>query len=305
MKVLITGATGLIGKELVSLLLQNGISVHYLTTSKKKIESELHYRGFFWDPQKGIIDENCLLGVEAIIHLAGANIAKRWTNTYKQEILESRILTSDLLFKALKNYPNDVKQIVSASAIGIYPSSFEKLYTEDSTELSPTFLGTVTERWEESFEKFKRLNISVCKLRIGLVLANQGGALPQMVKPIKSGMGAAFGTGKQMQSWIHLYDLTNMFLYAVRNNWNGVYNAVAPHPVTNEELIEAIGKALDKDIMLPNVPKFLMKLVLGEMHILLFESQKVSAQKALDNGFQFKYKIVEKALDELLKKEAL
>ncbi len=300
MKILITGATGLIGKELVTLLLQNGISVHYLTTSKKKIEGEPHYQGFFWDPQKGIIDENCLLGVDAIIHLAGANIAKRWTNSYKQEIIESRILTSDLLYKALKNNPNDVKQIVSASAIGIYPDSYEKCYSEDNVEISPTFLGIVTERWEESVEKFKRLNILVCKLRIGLVLANEGGALPQMVKPIKSGLGAAFGSGKQMQSWIHLHDLANMFLYAVQNNWNGVYNAVAPHPVTNTELVEAIGKALDKDIILPNIPKFLMKVMLGEMHILLFESQNVSAQKALDNGFQFKYKILDKALDSLL-----
>lgn len=300
MKILITGATGLIGKELVTLLLQNGISVHYLTTSKKKIEGEPHYQGFFWDPQKGIIDENCLLGVDAIIHLAGANIAKRWTNSYKQEIIESRILTSDLLYKALKNNPNDVKQIVSASAIGIYPDSYEKCYSEDNAEISPTFLGIVTERWEESVEKFKCLNISVCKLRIGLVLANEGGALPQMVKPIKSGLGAAFGTGKQMQSWIHLHDLANMFLYAVQNNWNGVYNAVAPHPVTNSELMEAIGKALNKDIILPNIPKFLLKVMLGEMHILLFESQNVSAQKALDNGFQFKYKILDKALDSLL-----
>lgn len=300
MKILITGATGLIGKELVSLLLQNGISIHHLTTSKKKIEGEPHYQGFFWDPQKGIIDENCLLGVDAIIHLAGANIAKRWTSSYKQEIIESRILTSDLLYKALKNNPNEVKQIVSASAIGVYPSSYEKLYSENTAEISPTFLGTVTERWEESVEKFNRLNILVCKLRIGLVLANNGGALPQMVKPIKSGMGAAFGTGKQMQSWIHLHDLANMFLYAVQHHWNGVYNAVAPHPVTNAELVEAIGRTLDKDIILPNVPKFLMKLLLGEMHILLFESQNVSAQKALDNGFQFKYKIVDKALDSLL-----
>ncbi|MEW5676184.1 TIGR01777 family oxidoreductase [Flavobacterium enshiense] len=300
MKILITGATGLIGKELVSLLLQNGISIHYLTTSKRKIEGEPHYQGFFWDPQKGIIDENCLLGVHAIVHLAGANIAKRWTNSYKQEIIESRILTSDLLYKALKNYPNEVKQIISASAIGIYPSSYDKLYSEDSIEVSSTFLGTVTEKWEDSVEKFKRLNISVCKLRIGLVLANEGGALPQMVKPIKSGMGAAFGTGKQMQSWIHIHDLVNMFLFAFQHNWNGVYNAVAPHPVTNSELVETIAKTLDKDIILPNVPKFLMKIILGEMHILLFESQNVSAQKVLDNGFQFKFKILDKALDGLL-----
>ncbi|CAM3717699.1 hypothetical protein FLSA109164_11905 [Flavobacterium saliperosum] len=113
-------------------------------------------------------------------------------------------------------------------------------------------------------------------------------------------MGAAFGTGKQMQSWIHIHDLVAMFLFAVQNNWSGVYNAVAPHPVTNSELVKSIAEVLDKDIIFPNVPQFLMKMLLGEMHILLFESQKVSAQKALNNGFQFKYKILEKALDNLL-----
>lgn len=300
MKVLVTGATGLIGKELVSLLLQNGITIHYLTTSVKKIENEPNYHGFLWNPQKGTIDENCLLGVDAIVHLAGASIAKRWTNSYKQEIIESRILTSNLLFNALKNNPNQVKQIVSASAIGIYPSSYTEYYTEENKKISPTFLGTVTEKWEYSLEKFKRLNISVCKLRIGLVLARDGGALPQMIKPVKSGMGAAFGTGKQIQSWIHIHDLVNLFFYAILHNWEGVYNAVAPHPVTNSELVKTIADVSDKDIIMPNVPKFLMHLVLGEMHILLFESQNVSAQKVLDNGFQFKYKILEKAMDNLV-----
>nr|WP_294937430.1 TIGR01777 family oxidoreductase [uncultured Flavobacterium sp.] len=300
MKVLVTGATGLIGKELVSLLLQNGITIHYLTTSLKKIENEPNYHGFLWNPQKGTIDENCLLGVDAIIHLAGASIAKRWTNTYKQEIIESRILTTNLLFNALKNNPNQVKQIVSASAIGIYPSSYTEYYTEENKKISLTFLGTVTEKWEYSLEKFKRLNISVCKLRIGLVLARDGGALPQMIKPVKAGMGAAFGNGKQMQSWIHIHDLVNLFFFAVLHNWEGVYNAVAPHPVTNTELIKTIADVSDKDIIMPNVPKFLMQLILGEMHILLFESQNVSAQKVLDSGFQFKYKILEKALDNLV-----
>lgn len=300
MKVLVTGATGLIGKELVSLLLQNGIAIHYLTTSEKKIESEPNYHGFFWDPQKGIIDENCLLGVDAIIHLAGATIAKRWTDAYKEEIIESRILTANLLYTVLKNNPNQVKQIVSASAIGIYPSSLSEKYTEDNTKVSPTFLGSVVEKWEEALEKFHRLNITVCKLRIGLVLSKNGGALPELVKPIKSGLGSAFGTGKQMQSWIHIHDLVAMFLYAIQNNWNGVYNAVAPNPVTNSELVKAIAVALDKEIIMPNVPQFLMKLVLGEMHIVLFESQNVSSQKALNAGFQFKYKILDKALDNIL-----
>jgi uncharacterized protein (TIGR01777 family) len=282
------------------LLLQNGIVIHYLTTSAKKIESEPNYHGFFWDPQKGVIDENCLLGVDAIIHLAGASIAKRWTDVYKQEIVESRILTTNLLYNVLKNNPNEVKQIISASAVGIYPSSLTEVYTEENPNKSTTFLGSVAEKWEEALDKFHRLNITVCKIRIGLVLSNNGGALPEMVKPIKSGMGAAFGTGKQMQSWIHIHDLVAMFLYAIRNNWSGVYNAVAPNPVTNSELIKTIANVLHKEIFMPNVPQFLMKMILGEMHIVLYESQNVSAQKALGNGFKYRYKILEKALDNLL-----
>lgn len=300
MKVLVTGATGLIGKELVSLLLQNGIIIHYLTTSPKKIENEPNYHGFLWNPQKGIIDENCLLGVETIVHLAGANIAKRWTDSYKQEIIESRLLTTNLLYSVLKNNPNQVKQIVAASAIGIYPSSLTAVYSEDCQFVSETFLGTVTEKWEAAINDFARLNINVCKLRIGLVLAKQGGALPQLVKPIRSGMGAAFGSGKQIQSWIHMHDLVAMFLFAIQNKWEGVFNAVAPNPVTNSELTNAIAAVLDKDIVMPNVPQFFMKLVLGEMHLLLFESQNVSAQKTLGSGFQFKFKTVDKALDNLL-----
>ncbi|WP_286924924.1 TIGR01777 family oxidoreductase [Flavobacterium sp. UBA4197] len=300
MKVLITGATGLVGKELVSLLLQNGVAIHYLTTSKKKIEGEALYQGFFWNPEQGLIDENCLLGVDVIIHLAGASISKRWTSSYKEEIIESRILSANVLYKALKNNPNQVKQIISASAVGIYPDSLTAVYGEEEKAVSDTFLGNVVLKWEEAAEQFKRLDIAVCKLRFGLVLSGQGGALPSMVRPVKMGIGSGFGSGKQYFSWIHIHDLADMIYFAVQNNWSGVYNAVAPNPVTNNELMKAIAKALQNDIVLPNTPRLLMKLLLGEMHLLLFESQKVSAQKVLDNGFQFKYKNLDKALDNLL-----
>ena len=143
MKILITGATGLVGNELVSLLLQNGETVHYLTTNKKKIESQSNYKGFYWNPEQGIIDENCFIGVDAIIHLAGANIGKRWTKNYKQEIIESRILSSNLLFKSLKDFPHEVKQIVSASAVGIYPDHLKKLYSESEKKVDNSFLGNV------------------------------------------------------------------------------------------------------------------------------------------------------------------
>ena len=299
MKVLITGATGLIGNELVSLLLQNGVSIHYLTTSKKKIENELNYKGFYWNPEQGIIDENCLMGVDAIIHLAGATISKRWTKSYKQEIIESRLLSSSVLFKALKNNPHQVKQIVSASGTAIYPNNDKVIYDENSKEIDNSFLGNVVFKWEESADKFKSLGLKVCKLRTGIVLSNKGGALIEMAKPIKMGLGSPFGTGKQMQSWIHIHDIAALYFFAISNDLEGVYNAVAPNPVSNEKLTMTIATVLKKPLFMPNIPKFMMKLLLGEMHVLLFENRNLSAHKIIEKGFIFKYKTIEKAIENI------
>ena len=296
MKVLITGATGLIGTELVSLLLQNGISVNYLTTSQKKIVNELNYNGFYWSPEQGLIDENCLMGVDSIINLAGANIAKRWTNSYKQEIIESRLLSSALLFKVLKNNPNQVKQIVTASGTSIYPNSDTIIYDENSTQVNDSFLGNVVVKWEESTDKFSSLGLKVCKLRTGIVLSTKGGALVEMLKTIKLGLGSAFGSGKQIQSWIHIHDIAALYLFAIKNDLEGVYNAVSPNPVTNQELTFTIAKVLKKPLFMPNIPKFVMKLMLGEMHELLFENRNLSAKKIEEKGFEFKYKTIDKAL---------
>lgn len=300
MKVLITGATGLVGNELVSLLLQNGISIHYLTTSKTKIGDSPDYKGFYWNPQQGNIDENCIIGVDAIIHLAGATVSKRWTRSYKQEIIESRILSSNLLFKLLKNEPHQVKQIVSASAVGIYPDSLENVYTEDYKGVDDGFLGNVVLKWEQSVDKFKTLNIKVCKLRTGIVLSSKGGALIEMLKPIKIGAGAPFGSGKQFQSWIHIHDLAAMYLFAVQNQWEGVFNAVAPEPVTNKKVTNKIAKILKKPLFIPSIPLFIMRIMLGEMHEILFSSQNVNPEKALKNGFHFQYNTLDKALNHLL-----
>ena len=300
MRILITGATGLIGSELVLLLLQNGISVHYLTTSKRKIENQPNYKGFFWNPKLGIIDENCLMGVDAIIHLAGASISKRWTKSYKQEIIESRIFSSNLLFKIVKENPNQVKQIISASGTAIYPNSSSTVYTEDSKTIADNFLSNVVLKWEESVDKFQSLNIKVCKLRTGVVFSDKGGALLEIVKPIKLGLGSPFGDGKQVQSWIHLHDLVTMYLFAVENSLEGVYNAVAPHPITNSELTKNIATILEKPLFMPNIPKFVMKLILGDMHELLFDNKKISAQKIINAGFVFQYLTSEKALKDIL-----
>ena len=300
MKVLVTGATGLIGTELVSLLLQNGISVNYLTTSKNKIVNELNYNGFYWSPEKGIIDENCLMEVDSIINLAGANISKRWTNSYKQEIIESRLLSSALLFKAIKNNPNQVKQIVSASGTSIYPNSDTVIYDENSTQVNNSFLGIVVIKWEESTDKFASLGLKVCKLRTGIVLSSKGGALVEMLKTIKIGLGSSFGSGKQIQTWIHIHDIAALYYFAIKNNLDGVYNAVSPNPVSNEELTFTIAKVLKKPLFMPSIPKFIMKLILGEMHELLFENRNLSAKKIIDKGFVFKYKTIDEALKNIL-----
>jgi uncharacterized protein (TIGR01777 family) len=300
MKILITGATGLIGTELVALFLQNGIAVHYLTTSKSKIKSQLNYQGFYWNPAQGMIDENALMGVDAVIHLAGASIAKRWTDSYKTEILESRILATNTLFKAIKENPNQIKQIVSASGTAIYPDSSTTIYSENSTEFDDNFLSNVVVKWEESVDKFKLLHLKVCKLRTGVVFAKNGGALQEMIKPIRFGLGSNFGDGSQISSWIHLQDLVGMYLFAVQHSWEGTYNAVSPFPVSNSELTRSLAQQLHRPLWLPAIPKFVMKFILGDMHELLFNNKKISAQKAIDAGFRFQFPTVEKALQEIL-----
>lgn len=300
MRILITGATGLVGKEIVRLCHENGIDVNYLTTSKSKLSNSSNYKGFYWNPNNHEIDPACFEDVEAIINLVGASISKRWTDRYKVEILDSRTRTAQLLKDTITKHQFPVKHIVSASAIGIYPTSLVNYYDENNSEISDSFLGQVVQKWEEAVDDFSELNINVCKIRIGLVLSENGGALPEIVRPIRFGAGAAFGSGKQWQSWIHINDLAQIFIFALKENLSGVYNAVAPNPVTNSELTKASAKVLKRPLLLPNIPKLPMKLVLGEMHMLLFESQRVSSSKIIEKGFDFKFVNIETALQDLL-----
>ncbi len=301
MTILVTGATGLIGQELVGLLLQNGHTVHYLSTSKYKLVSNANYKGFYWNPKTNEIDFAAFTDVETIVHLAGASVAKRWTADYKEEIVQSRVLSTQLLYKTLQQIPHKVTQIVAASAVGIYPNSLNAIYHEADLDIDDSFLGNVVKRWENEVSQFEKLEMMVTKIRIGLVLAKNGGALQEMAKPIRLGLGAAFGSGNQYQSWIHIHDLAAIFYFVIQKQLAGVFNGVSPYPVTNEDLTKAIAKTLEKPLFLPNVPQFVMKLILGEMHEMLFSSQNVSSRKLLDENFQFKYASLDKALLELLK----
>ena len=298
-KVLITGATGLIGQEIVKVCHDQNIVVHYLSTSKQKLSTQENYKGFYWNPVSGDIDVGCFEGVDTIFNLAGASISKRWTDRYKSEIISSRILSAKLLKDAIIKHQFPIKQIVSASAIGIYPDSITNYYEEDETEISNTFLGEVVKQWETTVDEFLNIGIRVAKIRIGLVLSEKGGALPEIAKPIRFGAGAAFGKGDQWQSWIHIEDLAQIFIFVATQELEGVYNAVAPNPVSNTELTKAVAKVLHKPLVLPNIPKFAMKLALGDMHMLLFESQRVSASKIENAGFLFTYHHLEPALLEI------
>lgn len=297
MKILITGATGLLGKEIAKLCKEQEIAVNYLTTRREKIVSIEGYVGYFWNPAKNEIDLNCFTGVSAIINLAGASIAQRWTENNKRKILGSRLDSLSTLANALgKLESHTVDVIISASAIGIYPNSPSNYYREDEEGVDDSFLGKVVSLWEAEVDKFEKLDIGVAKVRIGLVLSGQGGALPKMAKPIQYYLGAALGTGKQWQSWIHVQDLASIFLHILESGLTGTFNGVGPNPVSNAKLIREIAKVLDRPLFLPNVPKAAMQLVLGEMSYLLFASQRVSSKKIESTGFNFVYSNICRAL---------
>ncbi|MEO0037444.1 MAG: hypothetical protein RIQ59_655 [Bacteroidota bacterium] len=301
MKILITGATGLIGQELTNLLLQEEHIVHYLTTRPFKSHRRHNYFGFSWNPKAGKIDENCLIGVDVIIHLAGASISQKWTPQYKKELVESRIQSAELLFQLLSNNPNQVKLFISASGTAIYPDSDSAIYDEEANASDRSFLGQLVEKWEASADQFKLLNIKVTKMRTGIVFSNKKGALREMIKPIKMFVGTGFGNGKQLQSWIHIKDIARLYSFVIQNQIEGIVNSVAPIPVSNQELTNIIAKRLHRPLFLPNLPKSLMKFILGDMHILLFNNKNVVPKKALNSGFQFDYPTAELALSNLIK----
>jgi uncharacterized protein (TIGR01777 family) len=296
MVVLVTGATGLIGKALVDQLLKKNHKVHYLTTSPQKIQNKSNYKGFLWNPAKHQLDAAALDGVEVIFHLAGATIAKRWTAKYKNEILSSRIDTAQTLYKALQGKSHLVRQLIAASGTAIYPNNTQVLYTENSDTHTAGFLSEVVVQWEKQTALFSSLGIKVCQLRTAVVFAAQGGALPQMAAPIKLGVGSVMGSGKQIQSWIHVNDVVGLYLFAMENEWLGVYNAVAPEVISNRDQTLLMAKILKRPLWLPPTPKWVMQLVLGEMHQLLFTDTQISAQKAIDAGYVFQFPTANLAL---------
>jgi uncharacterized protein (TIGR01777 family) len=302
MKLLITGATGLVGNSLIEKLTHQGIQIHYLTTRKSQMKSIQEAQGYYWNPNKKEIDLACFLGVDGIIHLAGATVSKRWTKAYKEKIHSSRVLSTQLLLKGLQSCKGDhqIKQLVSASAIGIYPSDFKKIMNEEMAIEPTAFMQKVVYDWEGEVDAFKAEGVTVAKIRIGLVLSKKGGVLGTLKIPVYFGLGAAFGNGKQGQSWIHMDDLVGIFSTAIDQKWEGVYNAVAPNSVNQSRLIAALSRALKRPYFLPPIPALFIKLGAGEMSDLVLDSHWVSTQKVLDQGYKFQFTDIEKAIDDLL-----
>ena len=299
-KVLITGGTGLIGRHLTSLLLKSGYEVAHLSRSKDAIPG---IPVFLWDLKKDFIEEGALDQVDVIVHLAGADVAeKKWTQERKRILKSSRVETAGMLYRYLIKNQHQVKSFISASGIAIYGHDTGGIeLMEDRKRLGDDFLSTLTKSWEEAADQFSSSDLRVVKLRTGLVLSPDGGALKKLLTPIKFGVGAALGSGEQYMSWIHIYDHIRFIQYAIENPLiSGVYNAVAPHPVTNREFMQSLAKNMKKPFFLPNVPGFGLRLYLGEMASMLLGGNKVSSKKIEASGFLFKYPTLKEALNNLL-----
>lgn len=306
--VLITGGSGLIGKRLTKLLNDKGYHVIILSRSLKEKQNSGQVSYALWDIKKQTIDVQAVQSAGIILHLAGAGVVdKRWTDTYKKEILESRVQSSKLIIDTLQKHSNQVKTIVSASAIGWYGADKEhgKYFTE-TDKPAEDFLGQTCVLWEQSVLPAAVMNIRVCSLRTGIVLSNEGGALAEFKKPIKFGIAAILGSGKQMISWIHVDDLCRMYIYAIENNvMNGSYNAVANTPVTNKELTLKFAEKIKGKFFIPlHVPAFILKIILGGSSIEVLKSASVSNKKIKEAGFTFLYPSIEAALSELTGKRS-
>ena len=304
--ILITGGTGLIGKALTEMLTAGGHKVIVLTRQPRASDNPaITYA--VWNVKAQTIDENAVSSADYIVHLAGAGVAdKRWTEARKKEIIESRTQSSALLIKALE-VPNQVKAVISASAIGFYGedskrSPKRKVFTEDMRADSE-FLGTTCKLWEDSIEPVTKAGKRLVKLRIGIVLSNNGGALPEFKKPVKFGIAGVLGSGKQVVSWIHIEDICRLFIFSIENeNMQGVFNAVAPSPVTNGELTLILAQKMKGRFFVPlHVPAFALKLALGQMSVEVLKSATVSAEKIRAAGFSFMYPSIDGALENLIK----
>lgn len=306
--VLITGGTGLVGRALTTFLLKQGYDVIVLTRKQPAATQKIERVEYaLWDIEKKEVDIPALLRADHIVHLAGAGVVdKAWTKSYQQKILDSRTESIGLLIENLAEHNHHVKTLVSASAIGWYGPDTKPgfAFTEDDPA-AKDFLGETCKRWEDAADKAETLGIRVCKLRTGIVLGDQGGALSEFEKPLQFGIAAILGSGEQMVSWIHLTDICRMYIHAIENSvMHGSYNAVAPQPISNKTLTLHLAKRKrGKSFMAVHVPSFVLKLMMGQRSAEVLKSTTVSCAKIKGTGFTFIFPSIDAALGEIVRKE--
>jgi len=298
--ILITGK-GLIANYLADQLHKMGYNISFLSRSKK---NNSPFQTYTWNIDQNQIDEEAIATADYIIHLAGANISgARWTAKRKQIIINSRVKSASLIFNEVNRQSKKIKAFISSSAVGYYGAiTSDNIFTEEDPP-SKDFLGETCRLWEQAADDFAVSGTRTVKIRTGVVLTKQGGALEKMMGPVKMGIGSALGTGKQYLPWIHIDDLCSIFIKAIEDsNMKGAYNAVTPDAKTNKEFTKILARTLNKPFWFPNIPAFMMKLMFGEMAVILLEGSRVSAGKIKGTGFKFKFTDLKTALTDLLKK---
>jgi uncharacterized protein (TIGR01777 family) len=301
--VLIAGGTGLIGTALTGALTAKGYEIIILSRSRKQAPAKnISYAT--WDIQAQTIDEEAVGKADYLIHLAGENVGEgRWTDKRKKEIIDSRVQSTMLLARSLEKIPNRIRAFVSASAIGYYGPDPQIPNPRPFVETDPPahdFLGTVAKKWEEAVHAVDSLGKRLVIFRTGIVWSREGGAYPEFKKPLRFGLAAVLGKGKQIMSWIHIHDLVRLYMEAIENeNLKGVYNAVAPQPISNAELVRRMAEARGKFYIKANIPPFVLKTVLGEMSIEVLKSTTVSPAKIEKTGFLFSFPSAAEAIKNL------
>ncbi len=297
--VLISGGTGLVGKYLSKRLKGKGYQVAILSRESNR-DSDIPT--YAWNIEKGTIEKGAIEAADYVIHLAGANIGdKRWTAKRKQLIIDSRVNAGNLLFDKIKESKIKPKVFISASAIGYYGTiTTDKIYSETDPP-SADFLGKTCQLWEQSADQFIELGIRTVKIRTGLVLTKQGGALAKMISPIIMGIGSAIGNGKQYLPWIHIDDLCGIYIKALEDNqMNGAFNAIAPDHRTYNDFAGTVARLFKKPFWFPNIPAIVLKMVFGEMSVILLKGSRVSSDKIKAAGYNFLFPNLESALKDLL-----
>lgn len=297
--VAITGGTGMIGSALTELLLAKGYRVMIFTRQKKASQGNVVYS--VWDPAKNKIDGRAVSEIDHVIHLAGANVGeKRWTKKRKKEIVDSRVQGSETIVKALREISNKVQTVVSASAIGWYGPDTGRAFVETDAH-SNDFLGETCAKWEAGITPVTASGKRLVIIRTGIVLSNEGGAFPEFKKPLKAGVAAILGSGKQKLSWIHIDDLCRLYLYAIeQKSMNGVYNGVAPEVVSNRQFMMKLARRRRRPFIPVYVPAFALKLVLGEMSVEVLKSTTVDDSRLRNFGFNFLFPTLGAALGDLV-----